>query len=124
MTCSSADVIAEWEAQAREAGWLPPGDVRFRVWCAHNLNRESCRWCGARRLGVDLRPHRPGCRFFAGPVTHKAVNGHQGTFDWWIICRCGKSYPLHDAEGNEQKECPDAALTHREPQAEDLTAAA
>lgn len=126
----------DWQVQAREAGWLPPADVRFKAWCAANLNRgESCRWCGALRRKVhgglhrawwrehdEPQPHRPGCRFFGGAVTHKEVNGHQGTFDWWVICSCGKHYAQHDEEGNKRAECPDAALTEREPQEEDLTA--
>jgi hypothetical protein len=45
-----------------------------------------------------------------------------GSFGWRISCACGTSYREHDGDGNRQ-ECPDSALTHREPRAPDLTAA-
>ena len=34
----------EWMTAAGAAGWLPPDEVRIRVWRARNLNRDSCRW--------------------------------------------------------------------------------
>jgi hypothetical protein len=97
------------------------------------MNGNRCRWCGASRIeGPDTvqwwrrastpEPHRTHCRFYAGPVKHGYANAHMGSFDVWISCTCGNSYPEHDAEGNQQ-ECPDSALTHREPRAPDLTAA-
>lgn len=111
-----------WEGAARSAGWAPPDEVWLKVWHARNLNGDSCRWCHARRLGPDVRPHRPSCRFYDGPVTHGFANGHLGTFDFWIYCTCGRNYPQHDAEGNEQ-DCPDRDLTWRHPKEPDLTAA-
>lgn len=122
-----------WEAKAREAGWLPPAEVELRVWRARNMNGDSCRWCGARRhWGTEGRgrwkrdpapePHRPGCRFYDGLVTHDFKAGHFGSFDYWINCTCGASYPEHDAEGNKQ-DCPDRELVRRQPKQPDLMAA-
>jgi hypothetical protein len=122
-----------WAEEARAAGWLPPAEVRAKVWRARNMRGNRCSWCGASRInGPDTgqwfrrhdepQPHATHCRFYSGPVKHEPANGHMGSFGWWISCACGTSYREHDGDGNRQ-ECPDSALTHREPRAPDLTAA-
>lgn len=119
-----SETRADWEAAARGAGWLPPDEVELKVWHARNLNRGSCRWCGSRRIpqpGQQQRPHKPYCRFYDGPVTHGFSTGHLGTFDYWINCTCGRSYPERGTDGNKQ-ECPDRELTWRRPEAPDLLA--
>ncbi len=132
MTRPVSDGDPPWAAEALAAGWLPPAEAEFTAWRAANMNRDSCRWCGAIRArgqqghswwkrSEEPMPHRPSCRFHDGPVKHAFVNGHYGTFDYWIACSCGRSYPQHDAEGNEQ-ECPDREMTWRHPQARDLLA--
>jgi len=122
-----------WEAAARAAGWLAPDEAEFKVWCARNLNGgDKCRWCGAFRAwgthgsswwkrSEDPQPHRAHCKFYDGPVEHRYKSGHLGTFDFWINCTCGKSYPQHDTDGNEQ-ECPDRELAWRHPRSPDLLA--
>lgn len=121
MTASASEPA--WAAEALAAGWLPPGEAEFRLWRAANMNRDSCRWCGAvrDRPGCDPRPHRAACRFYDGPVKHAFANGHYGSFDFWITCTCGRDYPEHDASGSKQ-ECPDREMTHRHPRERDLLA--
>ena len=110
-----------WAAEALAAGWLPPDEIKFRVWRAANMNRDSCRWCGATWEGKRPRPHSTSCRFYDGPVTHAFAGGHYGSFSYWINCGCGRSYPEYDLEGNKQ-ECPDREMTWRHPSAPDLMA--
>ena len=115
----------DWAPAARADGWLPPAEIELKVWRARNLNRDSCRWCGARRTaGTPGRPaqsHKPRCQFYDGPVAHAFMAGRFGTFDYWVYCTCGASYPEHDAEGNKQ-ECPDRDLAWRHPKTPDLLA--
>ncbi len=116
----------EWMTAARAAGWLPPDEVKFKAWRAANLNRDACRWCGAPRiasLGREPRLHTPSCRFYDGPVQHGFHSGHQGSFDYWIHCTCGTSYPMYGIDGNEQ-ECPDREMAWRHPKEPDLMATA
>ena len=111
-----------WADEAIAAGWLPPGDAEFMAWRAINLRRGTCRWCGAVRTRSSGRapgPHRLPCRFYDGPVKHAFANGHYGTFDFWIRCTCGRSYPQHDIYGTEQ-ECPDREMAWRCPRELDL----
>lgn len=123
--CGWLDPGPGWASAARAAGWLPPGEIEFKVWRARNLNGDSCRWCGATRTpgvpGRPAQPHRPPCRFYDGPVSHAFKAGHFGTFGYWVYCTCGASYPEHDTEGNKQ-ECPDRDLTWRHPKTPDLLA--
>lgn len=123
-----------WEPDARRAGWLPPAEVEVKLWKVRHLkdNGERCAHCGAVRVRGPISarwwarhnepsPHRTYCQFYSGPVKHGFANGHMGSFSYWISCTCGRSYPEYDADGNKN-ECPDIALTHREPQVRDRTA--
>ena len=87
----------DWAAAAREAGWLPPGEISLRTWLARNMRGGRCRACGASRIdGPDTaqwfrqndepQPHRTSCRFYAGPVKHGYAGGRMGSFDFWISC--------------------------------------
>lgn len=69
------------------------------------------------RKGRPWPGHLSRCRFYVGPLEHRVVNGHQGSFGWRNDCSCGTSYP-DDAWADPPVKCPDAALDWRGPRPE------
>lgn len=73
--------------------------VEGALWRVENTSYGKCRWCyvlvvesWAKACGKEVRPHRMTCRFYVGPVEHRAGGGAQSLTHWSTSCSCGRSY--------------------------------